>query len=246
MTARLISVAPESSPAPRIGRCPQNVAGTTSSLRRSASKGTVTSLGRSEKTLPSHAYDLPLLWKTLVDSLPEGVMVVSRDLTPVYINEKARTISQKLLGTDVTRFGLPLVISEVCHRLLRSYRLQHNPLVVEYQTETDQILRIRAHWLPAAVPPKEGMAEGAVMPTHMLVFLEDRHEFLREELRIEQKKYDLTDRESEIWMLLRQEYTYQEIAALLQISLNTVKTHVKNVYAKKRSCQGQEKLWCSD
>ncbi len=47
-------------------------------------------------------------------------------------------------------------------------------------------------------------------------------------------------------MLLRQEYTYQEIARVLQISLNTVKTHVKNVYAKRRSFHGQEKFWCSE
>jgi DNA-binding CsgD family transcriptional regulator len=54
--------------------------------------------------------------------------------------------------------------------------------------------------------------------------------------------YDLTEREAEICLLLRKEYTYQEIAKVLQISLNTVKTHVKNIYAKRRSYQGEEKI----
>jgi DNA-binding CsgD family transcriptional regulator len=61
-------------------------------------------------------------------------------------------------------------------------------------------------------------------------------------MRIQQKKYDLTEREAEIWMLLRKEYTYQDIAKILQISLNTVKTHVKNIYAKRRTSQGEEKV----
>jgi ATP/maltotriose-dependent transcriptional regulator MalT len=81
---------------------------------------------------------------------------------------------------------------------------------------------------------------------YILILLENCNDLLQEEVRIERKKYDLTEREAEVWMLLRQEYSYQDVAKLLQISLNTVKTHVKNVYAKKRSCQGREKFWCGD
>lgn len=68
----------------------------------------------------------------------------------------------------------------------------------------------------------------------MVVFLEDRQETQLEDLRLQKEQYDLTERETEIWMLLQQEYSYQEIARRLQISLNTVKTHVKNIYAKRR------------
>uniref|UniRef100_A0A832H5I6 Response regulator transcription factor n=1 Tax=Oscillatoriales cyanobacterium SpSt-402 TaxID=2282168 RepID=A0A832H5I6_9CYAN len=85
---------------------------------------------------------------------------------------------------------------------------------------------------------------GNGMPAFIAVILENCEDVMQQEMRIQQKKYDLTEREAEIWMLLRQEYTYQEIAQKLQISLNTVKTHVKNVYAKRRSCQGKEKFWC--
>lgn len=78
----------------------------------------------------------------------------------------------------------------------------------------------------------------------IVVFLENCDEVLQEDLRVQRKKYDLTERESEIWLLLRKEQSYQEIAEALQISLNTVKTHVKNIYAKRRSCQDQETFWC--
>jgi len=80
--------------------------------------------------------------------------------------------------------------------------------------------------------------------SRIVVFLENCDEVLQEDLRVQRKKYDLTERESEIWLLLRKEHSYQEIAETLQISLNTVKTHVKNIYAKRRSCQDQETFWC--
>jgi DNA-directed RNA polymerase specialized sigma24 family protein len=68
----------------------------------------------------------------------------------------------------------------------------------------------------------------------LLFFLEDQKAKLWEEVRIEQQKYSLTDRETEILQYLLQACTYQEIANLLQVSLNTVKFHAKNIYAKKR------------
>jgi LuxR family maltose regulon positive regulatory protein len=42
----------------------------------------------------------------------------------------------------------------------------------------------------------------------------------------------LSDRELAVLRLLDQDHTYQEIAQALYVSLNTVKTHVKHVYAK--------------
>ncbi|PZV08819.1 MAG: hypothetical protein DCF22_19610 [Leptolyngbya sp.] len=92
--------------------------------------------------------------------------------------------------------------------------------------------------------PYEKQATSRDTRSLIAVFLENCDEVLREDLRVQQKKYDLTERESEIWLLLRKEHSYQEIADTLQISLNTVKTHVKNIYAKRRSCQDQETFWC--
>ncbi|MBC7972702.1 MAG: response regulator transcription factor [Verrucomicrobia bacterium] len=114
---------------------------------------------------------------------------------------------------------------------------------MECQAPTGQTIRISARWLELAVQTTD--LEKQRQP-YILVLIENCHDLLYEELRIERKKYDLTEREAEVWMLLRQEYSYQEIAKMLQISLNTVKTHIKNVYAKKRSCQGREKFWCCD
>ena len=67
-----------------------------------------------------------------------------------------------------------------------------------------------------------------------MILLEDRNATQAEELRIEQKKYDLTERETQIMNLLLKAYSYQDIAEILHISLNTVKFHIKNINSKKR------------
>ncbi|MBD1862971.1 MULTISPECIES: LuxR C-terminal-related transcriptional regulator [Trichocoleus] len=183
---------------------------------------------------------LEMLWSTLLEALPQGVVVLSRNMQPLYLNERANHLCQLLASGDRQPASPPLVISEIGHRLLKNASSTKQPLVVERQTPQGHLIRIRASWLQ--VNPTDGVASSANDSQYILVILENCTEVLREELQIEQKRYDLTERETEIWMLLRQEYSYQEIAKTLRISLNTVKTHVKNVYAKKRSCQGREQV----
>jgi hypothetical protein len=200
-----------------------------------------------------------MVWSSLIESLQQGVIVISRSLKPVYWNAKANEVCQQLSDTDTPLPGLPVAVLEVCHRLLRDNYPASRPLLLECQGAAGEVIRISTRWLPLesdsnaqALSNSTGDRKGLedicedASPPYILVFLENCNELLKEELQIEQRKYDLTDREAQIWMLLRQEYTYQEIADILQISLNTVKTHIKNVYAKKRSYQGQDKFWCSE
>ncbi|HEY9852615.1 MAG TPA: LuxR C-terminal-related transcriptional regulator [Leptolyngbyaceae cyanobacterium] len=180
---------------------------------------------RSEfRTVGSALFDSP--WIALAEALREGVMVISRHTKPMYVNQQAKEICQKL-GDSNRYFGnLPLAISEVCHRLIKNGNSINSPLIVECQTNQGETIRMRASWLN--LPCNDDSNQ------YIIVFLENRDRILQEELQFEQQKYQLTDREMEIWSLLRQDYSYQEIAGTLHISLNTVKTHVKNIYAKKR------------
>lgn len=201
---------------------------------------------RSSKQTSSAISDLDLILSSLVESLQQGVLVVSRNLRPVYWNVRAKRLCRTLVGTEFSLSELPVTVSEVCHRLIKGNRPTNQPLVMECQVSDAQTIRITVRWLNLLSSHKTAGSVTSDSTPYILVFLENCSEALREELRIERKKYDLTEREAEVWMLLRQEYTYQEIAKMLQISLNTVKTHVKNAYAKKRSCQGKEKFWCSE
>lgn len=260
MTARLFSTKSTS-----VGSqfCPQPVSSLSSarSPRRT-----------SDKSIESQSIEKPVrvrrvanenlipIWGGLIESLQQGVIVVSPGLKPIYWNLKAKEICKELSEVGLSSLELPIAVSEVCHRLTRGTRTTNQPLVMECLAKGSQTIRISGQWFYPGAAFASGKvvsadldddlpygSEPAETPqAYILVFLENCTDSLREELRIEQKKYDLTDREAEIWMLLRQEFTYQEIAKMLQISLNTVKTHVKNVYAKRRSFQGQEKFWCSE
>ncbi|NJP12023.1 MAG: hypothetical protein HC866_23230 [Leptolyngbyaceae cyanobacterium RU_5_1] len=212
--------------------------------------------------IPERISESHSIWSHLLELLPQGLIIISRNLKPVYWNAKAVELCSRLLETEFPNSGLPLPVSEACHRLMRENSSQGGSLVLECQATGGQTLRVSARWLEFqaleestlfnwAAPLQFCKANSPREPfqssrSYMVVFLENCDEVLQEELQIQQRRYDLTEREAEIWMLLQKEYTYQEIATILQISLNTVKTHVKNVYAKRRSYQGKDKFWfCS-
>lgn len=196
-----------------------------------------------ERDVAPKPVSLDALWSALAESMLEGAIIIARNLRPVCTNSKAKDLCQQLLSSDQEdEISLPGVIAEVCHRLLKEGSTDCESLVVEYSGHNGHTIRLRVQWLSLKL---ENVNLSGCEEPHILVLIEDRHAVLEEELRLDRKKYDLTEREAEIWLLLRQEYTYQEIAEFLQISLNTVKTHVKNVYAKRRSSLGQRKVWYS-
>jgi DNA-binding CsgD family transcriptional regulator len=246
MTARLISVPPRLQPQIELGQCSRKRSSHRSTSKKSFSHHPLAPVDsdRYAKMQESDRISQDALWEVLLGSIREGVLVVSRTLQPVYLNCQAKEICQQL---QETREGiLPIAVTEACHRLMREEGESVEPLVVEYQERAGQCVRLQVRWISfnSATSEKSAISEKGDQ-AYILILLEDCYASLREELALEQKKYDLTDREAEIWMLLRQEYTYQDISDILQISLNTVKTHVKNVYAKRKSLFGQRKVWFS-
>lgn len=165
-------------------------------------------------------------------------MVISHNLQPVYLNLKAQEICQQLWHGD--RTNSCSAISDIYYRLCRNFSSEDKEFVMDYQISDEQTIRIRASYLTAELDDRLNLASNIPVGTNqdnrpwLLLFLEDRAAILAEELRLEQKKYGLSDRETEILKLLSQAYSYQDIAQKLQISLNTVKFHVKNINGKKR------------
>lgn len=178
-----------------------------------------------------------VLFDVLLNAIQEGVIVVSRSLQLVYRNQQASELCQQLHGSD-ENINLPPVIVEACHHFLQT-ESEVAPLVVECQENSEQFMRLQIRWLSLG-----SVGDGSAQ-SYLLILMEDCCAALTQELLLEKQKYDLTDREAEIWMMIRQEYTYQKIAEILQISVNTVKTHAKNAYAKRNSLMGQRKIWYS-
>jgi len=100
-------------------------------------------------------------------------------------------------------------------------------LIIESEVSIDSSLRyrIRTRWLNLS--PDERL--------FLLVTLEDRHQAAENIAIAEVKKYGLSPREAEVWLLRRANHSYKEIAGKLHIRCNTVKRHMKNIYAKQEA-----------
>lgn len=174
------------------------------------------------------------LLSVLVDALPNGLMVLSTDHTIVYWNQTARRLCQNLSSAQRYWTLLPTVIAELCEQLLGSGH-GYEPILLEYQTPECSSFRLTASWLETATT--RDFHPAIAQHPYILVAVEDRDEALRQDIQVEQKKFQLTNREAEVWLLLKQEYSYQAIAKALHISLNTVKTHIRNIHAKRHPYQ---------
>jgi hypothetical protein len=175
------------------------------------------------------------LQSKLMELIKEGVLIISHNLQPTYLNFKAEKICQMLWNENgYSSLQLPPIISHLSHQIFKNNASNNTSLVVDYQINETQTIRIRACSLSFALD--EECIVDSQEREYILVFLEDRNATWEEELRTEQKKYAFTERETQILNLSSQAYSYQQIAQRLQISLNTVKFHFKNIYAKKRSC----------
>lgn len=171
------------------------------------------------------------LWTALLAAMPLGVMVLTHLLELVYCNKQAKSLCDRL--QDQNDGAVPNLVRELCQRLIAEEVVVPEPLVMEYQGVAEQFFRLQVKWVTFSGR------------TLLVVFWEDCHASLQEEFALEQAKYELTGREAEVWFLLRQEYSYQEISDLLNITLNTVKTHAKNIYAKRKNLADKRKIWYS-
>lgn len=193
-------------------------------------------------------------WNPLLESLHQGVVIVSMDGQIIYYNSKAKLLYSALLKPDETIL-LPIEILQGCEHLVQELPSETESLVIELVGHEGQPIRSRICWLQTDVVADRistqldySSCEGgqSANRAYILVLAENCDETLQEALRIEQKRYNLTNREAEIWKLLRQEYSYQEITEALHISMNTVKTHVKNIHTKRRiKTREQSTFWYS-
>jgi DNA-binding CsgD family transcriptional regulator len=68
----------------------------------------------------------------------------------------------------------------------------------------------------------------------LVLVLKDQYQLIKSIAQEEARRYGLTDRETEIWLLQRANYTYKQIATELFIAPNTVKKHMQNIHLKQK------------
>lgn len=160
----------------------------------------------------------------------QGVLILNAKREIVQANSRARELCKQLLqstqGRPEGNNSVPEVIWNVCRFLISSRQdFPEDRVIPEDEISLENLahVKISAQWLDVNDSEE----------SYMIVTLEDRTETLRNLARWDAHRYGLTVREAEVWLLKCQGYSYDEIAAELYISRNTVKKHLKSITLKR-------------
>lgn len=180
----------------------------------------------SQESLPaSQIY----LLQAVIESFVDGILILNTERQLLHANECAHEMCRQLSPNNAEG-NIPDEIWHVCESLVESRELFPNEKIfMEFEVEKKTIrFRIRARWLQL----------GNNEDNFIIVTIEDCNESSQNIAMTDAKKYGLTERETEVWLLRRANLSYKEIADKLYITINTVKKHLKNIYAKQ-----QEMAW---
>lgn len=171
----------------------------------------------------------PYLLQAIVEGFVDGVLILTAQGEWIHANQRARRICQHFAPDRLHCNSVPLPIWQICESLMESRELfPQQKMIIEAEINTNQAssLRVRVRWLE--------FSENDSL--YLLVTIEDRNQSTQNATVTEARKYNLTPREAQVWSLRRANYSYKDIAAKLYITTNTVKKHLKNVYAKQQEC----------
>jgi DNA-binding CsgD family transcriptional regulator len=161
----------------------------------------------------------------VIEGLMDGILIVSKQGNVLYSNSCADRLCDRMRHPSETTL-IPASIWHICEMLIESYSLFPNQLLVledEIHLQSSETIRVRVRWMEMIDSSQPFIA----------VTLEDREQSLRNVAFMEARKYRLTQREAEVWLLRRINRSYKAIAEELHIALDTVKKHVRSINAKR-------------
>jgi DNA-binding CsgD family transcriptional regulator len=168
-----------------------------------------------------------LLLQGVLEGLTDGILILSDRGEWVYHNYYAYRICQQLNQGKTVALKTPEAIWQTCKALIESRDIYPTqPVVMESEVAVGKssLYRIRVRWLTL---------DEAQHP-YLAVLLEDRLQSSQNQALAEALLYNLSQRQTEVWLLRRAGLTYQQIAIELYITVNTVKSHLKDIHLKKR------------
>jgi DNA-binding CsgD family transcriptional regulator len=164
------------------------------------------------------------LYQKVLENWVDGILVLTKAGSLIYSNFSARKLLVQL-NPDASHSQLPQVLRQVLQKLANPDQLSIQPgfLTSEIWVSQSTLLRIRVQQLDL-----QEQEQG------IMVHLEDCQQANRDRALFEVQRYQLTDREAEVWRLRREGYSYRKIADHLYVSVNTVKQHLKHIHAKQK------------
>jgi DNA-binding CsgD family transcriptional regulator len=179
---------------------------------------------------------LSMLFETTLEHLfpSQGLLLFNRKGNLIQSSPKARSLCrvlQRMAGPskqDLTAWDLPLRIQALCHFMIDSRNAFPN-----HSIQLHDEINIRDHC--RITLNGEWIDWGGAEPLYLIITLENQAESSEKRALFDAHRYQLTERETEVWTLALQGYSYNSIGEELFISLNTVKRHMKSIYDKRRS-----------
>ncbi len=169
--------------------------------------------------------------QAVLEGFVDGILVLTEQQTVIYANATARSLCNQLAIAQTE--SLPTDIQRLCDALMESRDIYGDcPLTLETEITTRQsTFRLRAQWLHL---------DSSDRPC-ILLKLQDQNQSIQSLAISEAQTWNLTPRESEVWLLRRAGFTRKAIAAELYIALDTVKKHLKNIQAKRQGVLDEQK-----
>lgn len=174
-----------------------------------------------------------LMAQEMVEEFVDGILILSERCEVVYANHAALHITELLSQDAPLTKKLPQPLWRLVSALVESRNLfPDHVLVLEDEVTTSHVrVRLRSRWLDLP---------GLNAPS-IVITLEDRQQSVTNLAMTEARQYNLTPRETQVWLLKRANRTYKAIAAELHIAQETVRKHLKNIYAKR-----QAMMWANE
>ena len=164
--------------------------------------------------------------RAALESSQDGFIIASPSGKIHQINQPAERICELLQSMKTDRTALPIEILRVCESAISNQKaLSFQKVGLEAEIILPDIgtVRVRVQNIKIA------------RTSCLLIVLEDRQQTIRNRALSDATLFGLTERETEIWQMRLRGDGYKEISVALWISLDTVKKHVKNILAKRRS-----------
>jgi DNA-binding CsgD family transcriptional regulator len=178
-----------------------------------------------------HTSEPAYLLQEVIERLDYGILILTTAGEIVHANASAYRFCCQLNQGNFNCNFVPSVILNLCDSLLKNTNLKSTEIISlseEVVINELNIFQIRVRLLSS---------DNLQLPC-ILVTIENQYESLKDSVLTEAKRFKLTQREAEVWILYRSNYSYKDIANNLFITLNTVKKHMKNIHAKRQAVLG--------
>lgn len=159
--------------------------------------------------------------------LTDGILIITEERKIVYINECAGRILRQINQDRNEPDGIPKEIDYLCHSLAevkRQFPDQHWIMTTKICISSALTFSVQGR----------SMKLDTLGKNCIVLVLKDQYQLIKNIAVEEARKFNLTDRETEIWLLQRANYTYKQIASELFIAPNTVKKHMQNIHLKRK------------